>query len=82
MAKQTITIRKYGDTVYFLSSDGFQKGTVKTTLVTSSKYREIEITYRVVTKTDSEEFGGYEKRPSELFDSQKEMIAFYQEVSL
>lgn len=78
MGKTTITIRQHGDMVYFLNSEGFQKGSIKRTLVLSEKNTRTVVKYFVVCDDDCSEYGGLEKHPNELFDSGKEMIAFYQ----
>lgn len=75
--KTTITIRQYGDTVYFLNSKGFQKGSIKRTLVVSEKYTPFEIKYFVTCPSYADVYMGDEKKGSELFDSMKEMITFY-----
>lgn len=79
---ETIKIRTFGDVVYFLTSNGFQKGKVKQTLVVSQIHQRLSITYRVVTDKDNREFGGYEKTGSELFDSKEEMIAHFAKAKL
>ncbi len=76
--KTTITIRQHGDVVYFLDSKGFQKGTVKTTHVISEKHNPLEIIYRVVCKDDNGVYMGDAKKPTELFDSMKQMIDYFQ----
>lgn len=74
---ETIKIRTYGDVVYFLNQEGFQKGKIKRTFVISEKHKHLDISYRVVSDKDSAEFGGYEKTGSQLFDTKKEMIEHY-----
>jgi len=76
--KTTLTIRQYGDTVYFLNSKGFQKGTIKRTIIVSEKHTPLKLEYYVTCPSYADVYMGDEKKPSELFDSLKEMICFYQ----
>lgn len=75
--KTTITLREFGSSVYFLSSKGFKKGTIKRALVISENKSGIEVVYRVTCPDYGVEYMGDEKKPSELFDSFNEMITFY-----
>lgn len=74
---KTIKIRQFGDTVFFLNSDGFQKGSIKRTLVISEKNNLLEIKYYVITPKDHDEYMGSEKKESDLFDTYEDMIQFY-----
>lgn len=66
----------------FLLQRVFRKDMLNTRMLQVVNIATLILGYRVVAKEDYKEFGGYEKKPSELFDTQKEMIAFYQGVSL
>lgn len=74
---KTITIREYGETVYFLNREGFQKGSIKSVMVESNSTTPFRVTYRVTCPKYNKEYYGDEKAGKELFDSHKEMISFY-----
>lgn len=74
---KTITIRQHGETVYFLNSKGFQKGTIKRTLVVSEKHTPLEIKYNVTCPSYADVYMGDEIEGGLLFDSYEEMVKFY-----
>lgn len=75
---RNIKIYEYGDTLFFLDSDGFQKGKVKRTQVISEKgCVEPKITYWLVTESDYSQFQGTEKRQDEVFETYAHMIDHY-----
>lgn len=71
--KTKITVRAIGSIVYFLTSTGFKKGTIKNVHILSNDRCE----YRVTCKDFDKEYMGDRKVESELFDSQKEMVTHY-----
>lgn len=76
----TITIRQHGETVYFLNSEGFQKGSIKRTLVVSEIHTPLEVKYYVTCPNYGDVYMGDEKKAGELFDSKEAMIEHYQKV--
>lgn len=77
---ETIKIRTFGETVYFLNSKGFQKGTIKSTTVASNQWHPLSISYRVTCSDYNKEYQGDEKIESQLFDSKEEMIKHYAKI--
>lgn len=74
----TIKIYEHGDTLYFLDSNGFQKGIVKRTQVTSET-GDVgpTIKYWLRTATDYREYQGLERGPDQVFETYEEMINHY-----
>ena len=77
---ETIKIRQFGDEVWFLNSSGFQKGTIKRTLVVSEVHTPLEIKYTVTCPTYADVYMGDEKKGSDLFDTYQEMLEHFQKL--
>lgn len=75
--RTTINIRQHGDKVYFLNRNGFQKGSVKRTIVISEKHKPLEITYYVTCPAYNDEYMGDEVESDLLFDSYEQMLSYY-----
>lgn len=73
---KAIKIRQHGDIVYYLTSQGFEKGQVKKTIVVSEKHTPLCIKY-FVNDDISTVFMGHERSPEQLWDTYEEMLSHF-----
>lgn len=74
-----------GDKVYWLSSDGFKEGIIKsiifndevTTLKPGKPKRRSKVTYRLWSKDSNEAYQGDEVSEGLIFTSHKDMVDYY-----
>jgi hypothetical protein len=71
---KTLQLREKNSVVYFLSSDGFKKGWVKSIHVDQET---LKVLYRVTHSENCEIYMGEQKGPDEVFDTYEDMLAHF-----